>query len=136
MNLSLENLHDERWEPIPGFEDRFVVSDKGRVKRLSSWTTNGRTIFLKEQILYQIMEVKNNTTHLYCLLNHREKTTRVTITRLLYYCFVEKFDMNDKSFAVINQNDPFWNIDISKLSLSSFSSLLKGKMKRRKARNL
>lgn len=50
-----------------------------------------------------------------------------------YYCFIEKFDMSDKSLAVVNQNDPFWDVHISKLSLIPFFFVLK--TKRRKHRN-
>ncbi len=137
MNLSLEDLPDECWKPIHGFEERFMISNKGRVKGLSGWVTNGRTIFLKERILSPIVKVINNKPHsLYCLLHHKEKITSVIITRLLYYCFVENYDLNDKSLSVANQNDPFWEMDISKLSLIPLSSVLKRKKDAKRINNV
>lgn len=128
LNLSLENLPDEHWKPIPGFDNRFVVSNKGRVKRLSGWTSEGRKIFLKEQILSQIMSINSGRSYsLYCVLRHKRKNTCLTITKLLYYCFVEKFDLNDKSIVVGNNNNPRWNIELSNLSLSPIYDVLKGK---------
>lgn len=128
MNLSIKDLPGEYWKPIPGFEARFAVSNKGRIKRLSGWTSMGRKIFLKEQILSQMIEASSKTTYLfYCLLRDKGKNTRVPVTRLLYYCFVEKFDIDSKTLVVANWNEPLWNIDITKLSLQPIYSVLKGK---------
>lgn len=128
LNLSLENIHDEHWKPIPGFDNRFVVSNKGRVKRLSGWTSEGRKIFLKEQILSQIMSINSSRSYsLYCVLRHKRKNTCLTITKLLYYCFVEKFDLNDNTIVVANNNNPLWNIELSNLSLRPIYDVLKGK---------
>lgn len=82
MNLSLKDLPGELWETIPGFNKRFLISNKGRVKRLAGWTTNGRTIFLKEQILSQLISFNTKTTYsLYCLVRHNGKNTRITISK-------------------------------------------------------
>ncbi|UKB82347.1 hypothetical protein LF887_15185 [Chryseobacterium sp. MEBOG06] len=126
MNLSLEDLPGEYWKPIPGFEARFAISNKGRIKRLSGWTSIGRKIFLKEHILSQIMGPSGHTTYLfYCLLRENGKNKSVTVTRLLYYCFVKEFDLHSRTLVVVNQNEPFWNIDLSKLSLQPIYSVLK-----------
>ncbi|WP_089756255.1 NUMOD4 domain-containing protein [Chryseobacterium soldanellicola] len=128
MNLSVKDLPGEHWKPIPGFGNRFAISDKGRIKRLSGWISSGRKIFLREQILSQIMEINGNTKYsLYCILRHTRESKRATITKLLYYCFVEEFDLNDNTMVVVNQNDPLWDIDISKLKLRSIYRVLKGK---------
>ena len=130
MNLYLKDLPEERWKLIPGFDDRFCISDKGRVKRLSGWTSKGRKIFLKEQILSQYMNVNNDTSSsLYCLLRHNQKNVRISIVKLLYYCFVSEFDLYDKRLLVINKNKPFWNTKLSKLTLSSIHSVLKRTIK-------
>lgn len=75
-----------------------------------------------------MIEASSKTTYLfYCLLRDKGKNTRVTVTRLLYYCFVEKFDIDSKTLVVANRNEPLWNIDITKLSLQPIYSVLKGK---------
>lgn len=132
MNLSLTNLPDENWKPVPGFEDHYVVSDKGRVRRLNGWISPGRKIFLKEQILSQIMNINDNGTYsLYVVLNYNEKKACVSIIKLVYYCFVEEFDLYSKTLFVINYNNPQWDMDISKLSLRSVYSVLKSKEDRK-----
>ncbi|WP_396142718.1 NUMOD4 domain-containing protein [Flavobacterium sp.] len=126
MNLSLLELPGEVWKPIPGFEDSHLVSNKGRVKHLSGWTTNGRKIFLQDRILCQTVAInKNKAYYLYTTLLHKGKTTRITTPRLLYYCFVEKFDIYNKTMVVVNDSESPWNMDISKLSLQSIHSVLK-----------
>jgi hypothetical protein len=128
INLSLKDLSGEQWKPIPNFEDRYVISDKGRVKRLRGWTSGGRKVFLKEQILSQIMNINSNKTYsLYAVLNYNGERTCITITRLLYYCFIEEFDIFGKTEVVLNRNKPLWDIDVSKLSLHSIYTVLKGK---------
>lgn len=128
MNLSLKDRPGERWKSVPGFEDHYMVSDKGRVKRLSGWISPGRKIFLKEQILSQIMNINDNGTYsLYVVLNYRGKRACVSVTKLVYYCFVKEFDIYGKTELVINHNKPLWKMDISKLSLRSRYSVLKGK---------
>lgn len=47
MNMFLQDLADDKWKFVSGFDSRFMVSNKGRVKRASGWTTVGRRIFLK-----------------------------------------------------------------------------------------
>ncbi len=75
-----------------------------------------------------MMGVHSSTTYsLYCILRHKGKNKRATITKLLYYSFVEKYDLNDNTLAVVNYNNPLWDIDISKLSLCCIYDVLKGK---------
>lgn len=127
MNLSIEDLPGEYWKPIPisGFEDQYVISNKGRVKRLTGWSYTGKKKLLKEQILSQSnVNRKNTPYYLYCrLTNDKGKTVTAIVGRLLYYCFVEPFDLNDKTLVVINENIPAWNLNFSKLTLCC--SLLK-----------
>ncbi|WP_435522968.1 hypothetical protein [Chryseobacterium indoltheticum] len=54
---------------------------------------------------------------------------RVVISKLLYCCFVEKFDLSDRNLMVVNESDSLWDIDISKLSLHPANYVLKEKYK-------
>lgn len=120
MNLSVEDLPGEYWKPIPivGFEGQYVISNKGRVKRLSGWTLPEKKRIVKEHILSQAnISRKNTPCYLYCELNNKGKIITAIVGRLLYYCFVEPFDLNDKTLVVINKNEPLWDMDFSKLSL-------------------
>lgn len=128
MNLSLKDLPGERWKPIPDFDDYFIISNKGRIKRLAGWTVVGRKLFLKEQILSIMLRGNINMTYsLYCVLRHDRKKVRITITRLLYHLFVKEFDIHDRTLVVVNTSEPLWDIDLSKLSLQPVYSLLKQK---------
>jgi len=130
MNLSLKNLPGEHWQPIPisPYENRFMISDKGRVKRLGGWTTKGRKVFLQEQILSQLLSTEGTHRSLFTILNHQAKQRAITTVKLMYYCFAEQFDLSAKTQVVVNKSDPFWDIDIRHLSLHSIHSVLKGKI--------
>lgn len=128
MNLSLKDLPGEYWVPIPSFESRYVLSNKGRLKRLSGWISNGRVMFLQEKILSQKLIINSEKTYsLSCTLNNEGKYVHVVTSKLLYCCFVEKFDLTDRNLMVVNESDPLWNIDISKLSLHPANYVLKEK---------
>lgn len=130
FNLSVIDLPGEYWVPVPisGFESRFVLSNKGRIKRLSGWISIGRTMFLQEKILSQKLIINSKKTYsLSCTLSHKGKYVQVIINKLLYYCFVEKFDLSNRNLMVVNESDPLWNVDISKLSLHPANYVLKEK---------
>ncbi|WP_300685881.1 NUMOD4 domain-containing protein [Chryseobacterium sp.] len=130
FNLSVKDLPGEYWAPVPisGFESRFVLSNKGRIKRLSGWISKGRIMFLQEKILSQKLIINNEKTYsLSCTLSNEGKYVRVVMSKLLYCCFVEKFDLSDRNLMVVNESDPLWDIDISKLSLHPANYVLKEK---------
>lgn len=52
------------------------------------------------------------------------------MSKLLYCCFVEKFDLSDRNLMVVNESDPQWDIDISKLSLHPANYVLKEKYRK------
>lgn len=133
MNLSVNDLPEEQWKiiHIPKFKNKFAVSDKGRIKRLGGWNSASRRLFLKEMIVPQFVEFNSNTNYfLCCELHDNEKKVYVSVFRLLYYHFVKEFDLNDKTLIVINQNEPQWEVKLSKLSLqhtpSKFTKESKG----------
>ncbi|GEN77851.1 NUMOD4 domain-containing protein [Chryseobacterium hagamense] len=127
MNLTLQDLPGEYWKPVPRFEDLYRISNKGRVKRLGEWNSNKKA-FRKEHIMSIMAEIKNSGTYyLYLAPYVNGKIKNITISRVLYYCFVQEFDLNDRTLAVINQNDPSWDMNPSKLLLRSIYSDLKEK---------
>jgi len=131
MNLSLQNLPGEEWKPIPSFEHQYLISNKGRVKRLGSWTSNKRA-FWKEQIMRIMAHVKTpDKCYFYIVPNLNGKTARIAIPRIMYYCFIEEFDLNDKTLLVVNRNKPLWNMDLSKLSLRPLNLMLEEKRKKK-----
>lgn len=123
--MSLQDLPEEKWKPIPGFDKRFLISDKGRVKRMAGWTVVGRRIFLKETNRSTIYTYGWNSSVSIHNSDYKGKKNNYSITKLLFYCHVKEFDIFGKAFFVINNSDPFWNMDYSKLSLHSIHSVLK-----------
>jgi len=130
MNLSLNDLPREKWKPIPDIEEYFAISNKGRIKRLNTWTQNKNKTFWKEHIISLFVTRPDSKTHsLYSQVNCNGKKYKIVITRLLYYCFVEKFDLKDRNLVVINNSHPQWNIDISNLTLSPTKKSIKERSK-------
>ena len=72
------------------------------------------------------LESKN--IHLSVTLRKNGKEISIAISRLLYYSFVQEFDLNDRRFVVDNQSEVMWDIEIPKLSLKPIYSLRKKKM--------
>ncbi|PTT76420.1 MULTISPECIES: NUMOD4 domain-containing protein [unclassified Chryseobacterium] len=128
INLSLNDLPGERWKPIPELEGYFTISSKGRVKRLNTWTENRNKTFWGEHIT-SLSVLKSNSNYLYAQLSCNGRKYCLPITRLLYYCFVEEFDLKDKNLVIVNNSIPQWDIDISNLNLKPFSEILKERNK-------
>ncbi|SEW24334.1 NUMOD4 motif-containing protein [Chryseobacterium wanjuense] len=131
MNLSIEDLPNEKWKPIPGFKGRFSISNKGRIKRWGSWNPVGRKFFQKDSIVPQFVEFKGDTIYSMCVvlddLYDKKKKSRIEIARFLFHCFVKAIDLNDKTLIVLNENNPQWELDLSKLVLRSVKDIPKGK---------
>jgi hypothetical protein len=134
QNPSPSNLKGEQWKNIPGLEGYFRISNIGRVKRLhyKKTCTNGviRTYperiikpgnlwyynaFMKDYLYFTTVKMKLNGVN-YAFM----------ISRLVYYCFVEKFDMDDyKHTYIINKDNNTLNILPRNLKKSSRSDILK-----------
>ncbi|MCS3533126.1 NUMOD4 domain-containing protein [Chryseobacterium sp. JUb7] len=122
MNLSLKDMPGELWKPLPNFENEFCISSKGRIKRLYSWTENENTAFTHEKILSLYVDIYDkNSYYLYANLSYNGKPAQIRINRYLYYCFVKEFDLNSRSFIVVNKNNPPWDLDVAQLKLQSSS---------------
>lgn len=109
-NLSLIDLPDEIWKPFPvkPFDDIFVISNKGRVKRLAYTMTdkNNRSTRLPERIRkLGVMEEKNHslnkiTNYLVCCVSKDKFTKTYPVARLVYIAFVSPFNINDNTVFV------------------------------------
>ncbi|WP_294230683.1 NUMOD4 domain-containing protein [uncultured Chryseobacterium sp.] len=119
LNLSLEDIPGEIWKPIPNLEGYFAISNKGRIKRLDTWTENKNKTLFRENIISLFVDNFNSKCYLYANLSHKCKRVQIRLNKYLYYCFVKKFDLNDRSIVIINKNEPLWNIDIANLELCS-----------------
>lgn len=91
----------ERWLPIAGFEDRYEVSDRGRVKSLARWTHrlnrwgSVNRWWMKEKILASVRALatgKYRTGALAYsrvgLVDSEAKTTQYSVHRLVLSAFI------------------------------------------------
>ena len=125
MNLSLKNLPGEKWKPFPDLEQYFAISNKGRIKRLNTWTQNVSQTFWGERIISLFVQKSDREKYfLYTKISCNGRSYNIAITRMLYYCFIEKFDLKDRNLVIINKNDTQWDLDISKLTLQSVTDIL------------
>lgn len=68
-NLSLSNIHGEKWKPIKGFEGYYMVSNLGRIKSIQREFFNGRwNVPVREKIMRQ---GENHRGYLSVLLNRK-----------------------------------------------------------------
>ncbi|REC60163.1 hypothetical protein DRF65_22705 [Chryseobacterium pennae] len=130
MNLSLKDLPGERWKPVPDLDMYFAISNKGRVKRLNTWTQNKNKTFWREHILsLSVLTSDSENYYLYAQLSSNGRKYHLAINRLLYYCFVEEFDLKNRNLVIINNSHLQWDIDISKLTLKPFNEILRERNK-------
>lgn len=114
-NKSLTNLLNEIWKPIPLLEKYLHISNYGRVKRLQRITksSSGRSMVLKEQIILPALNKSYNSyikDYIYAL----QTGVRIDGTifrfqphRMVYYCFIEEFDLNDRDIIIVVEGNGF-----------------------------
>src|SRR5258707_264481 len=117
QNLSLKNIKGEKWKNIPGLEGYFLISNFGRVRRLEYEMEyrNGAIYIKPEKIIKPILIKKpNRYKNDYTLF----LTGRVTLegirhnfmlSRLVYYCFFERFDLADHATVIQFKDDDHFN---------------------------
>jgi hypothetical protein len=123
QNLSLTNMKGERWKDIPNLEGYFMVSNLGRVKRLPRkfMRTNGKIQTLSEMIITPVIGRSNNkfkgdslksleVNVMINAVNHH-----FMISRLLYNCFIETFDLNDRGILILNKDCDGLNVNLKNL---------------------
>lgn len=129
-NLSLEDLPGEKWEMIKDFEN-YTISNFGRVKSLERWVPNslggGQKIFERIMKLRGIKYFnKHLNSHFYvvnCLLSSEGKSYGKSVARLVYYHFVEKFDLDDHSLLISNIDGNKFNLHFSNLEKLTVNKL-------------
>ena len=112
LNLSPESMKGERWKPIEGLEEAYLISNFGRVKGLPRFKNGRLQIWTKELVKRLIPDGKRHkeTT---CLLAHLSKNGRPfqqSMTRLVYHHFVKKIDMQDMRIRIAYKNAKFYDL--------------------------
>lgn len=84
----INEIDDELWKDIAGFEGIYQISNKGRVKSLDRYTSDGKR--LKSQIIKQSINNKNDYSRI--LLFNYGKHTAFRVHRLVAEHFISNID--------------------------------------------
>lgn len=128
-NLLLQNLKNERWKDIPGYEGYYRVSNYGRVKSLDRIIPHPRLYqqFVQGRILKQkVAKDYNKLTgdamiSLQVALALEHTTHYYNVRRLVYMAFKEKIDYKKDGLYVINKDGNGYNNKLTNLKLVSKS---------------
>lgn len=109
QNLSLEDIKGERWEDIPGLDGYYRLSDFGRVQRqaFEILYKDGKIrqmqpkMMKPELTLIKNDSVNDNVFFLRVKITLAGKLYHISIARLVYYCFVKKFDLSNHNLVVL-----------------------------------
>lgn len=118
QNLSLVNSKGEQWKDIPGLEGYFKISNFARVKRseYEMQYRNGAIYTKPEKIIKpRIVRQKNNWKKDHtCFLVSRVTVNGIrynlTLSRVVYYCFVKPFDLTNQKILIICRDTDGLNV--------------------------
>ncbi len=125
-NTSLLDMPSEKWRDLPFLEGIYRISNFGRVKRLATETGNGKgfTMRLQEKIIksYPSRAInKGIGDYVYGLsagITSGGAKHKFSIPRLVYYCFIKKFNLNNFKLVVLPRDGNGKNIQLSNLQLA------------------
>jgi len=128
-NPTLDNLDNEEWIDIIGFDGIYEVSNLGRIKSLGRWVSNGKSErWVKERIKKQV-KVKDG--RLTCPLNHGNIATSINIPAIVYLSFNpnDEYDVTKDCVMHIDKNqcnNRLENLKITPISKSHHINFKKG----------
>ncbi|SEM93967.1 NUMOD1 domain-containing protein [bacterium A37T11] len=129
QNLSLKSMPGERWRPIYGLEEYFMVSNFGRVKRLEyvAIYDNGAVYPKPEKIIKPEIRQHHNhykddySGYLAVRVGLEKSIYNFTIARLVYWVFKEDFDYYDYTKVIFYRDGDSFNIRPSNLYEATIS---------------
>src|SRR6266540_5496647 len=130
QNRSLKDMKDEEWEDIPFLDGAYQISNFGRIKALRRWVERGANggYWSSEKILASrvlTQYVSNRKRKLYRLavqISFEQKKYSVYIARMVYFLFVKKFKLEDRSLFVSYKDGDAFNIHPQNLILTTPSA--------------
>jgi len=133
----LVDIEGEVWKDIPGLEGYGMISNLGRVKRLAYESVNklGRVTTFEERIQTQKIHSNFNAfkqdykVRLQTRIQLDNFCHVISVARIVYYCFVAKFDLSDLSAYVSYKDGNGLNVLPNNLFLTDHSGLQQQIMK-------
>lgn len=134
LNTGLSDFCGEQWDDLPGLEGYFEISNLGRVKRLYRETlcVDGKVMRFQEKMMRPFPDRQYNKTvkeynyFLSARVQVEGRNFKISIGRMVYYLFKEKFDLADERLVVYARDGDGKNIKPSNLRLVD----IKGRAKR------
>ncbi len=143
QDLSRDDLPAEKWKDIPQLEGYYQISNKGRVRRVAHHRTTaaGASIPVPDLMLCQQTKSTYNSFTEDYRFNLRFSATvnknrhYITTARMVYYCFVETFDLTDSSQIVLYKDGDSLNVCAENLELSNPSEKFARMVKQNRWKN-
>jgi len=130
-NFSLADMKGEQWLDIPVVDGAYQISNYGRIKSIRRWvqiTGGERGYWLKEKIRklqvasQTVSEGKRKLFRLSIMLRFEGKHYSIGIARMVYFLFVRKFDLEDRTLVVACKDANPFNIRPDNLQLITSSA--------------
>ncbi|GAA0890421.1 NUMOD4 domain-containing protein [Fulvivirga kasyanovii] len=123
---SLEDLPEEEWRPLKGFEDYYAISNLGRIKSLDRYVKHksGKPLLVPSKVLSQTVYkyfnkfTKDHTYALRAALSKENKRYDVQVRRIVYQAFVGELDPKQ---CVINIDNDGFNNRVENLTMVPMS---------------
>jgi NUMOD4 motif/NUMOD1 domain len=133
QNTSLTNINGEKWKDIPMLEGYFLISNYGRVKRLEyEMQYRNGAVYTKPEMIIKpfVIKAKNIliqdfTRFLVNRVTLDGARYNITIARMVYYCFVKKFDLQSKEINILSKDGDGLNMHPGNLMMASLSDKAK-----------
>jgi hypothetical protein len=147
-NFSQQNIPGEKWKDIKGFEGLYRISNFGRIKTYKKRLSDPDGLHKPEnwRLLAQIkVKFNNNNTgqdyfQLHVNLMKDRKTTTLKPARLVYYHFVEAFNLKNRKLNIEPKDGNNLNCHYKNLRLTTRSAILskmyKDEIKRRPGKEI
>jgi NUMOD4 motif len=143
QSLLLKSIGGEKWKDIPGLESYFMVSNFGRIKRLEYELQykNGAVYTKPEKIIKPAIRTAKNkfkndfTRFLVNRVTLYGIRYNLTLSRIVYYCFVANFNLDDQKTLILCRDGDGLNIHPKNLVKSTISDRAKRTVARRRMKS-
>jgi hypothetical protein len=130
--LTIADLPGEKWKDVPLLDGVCEISNMGRVKSLRRWVeTRGKGGYWKKdriltnRIAEKVVSDGTRTNYLLKIsVGYENKKYSFQIGRLVYYLFVKKFKLEDRTIFIGYKDGNHFNVHYDNLFLTSPSKTI------------